>query len=209
MTISREPEAFSEEQTPKKRRLGGRSAHVRSAVFHATIDLLQTRGYEALSIADVAVRSGVHETSIYRRWKTKEMLVVETLRTRVREELPIPDTGTFRTDLIELLREVRRLLQSPVGLAIIQVGVLIKQNALLASGLHFYWADRLEQFTLIVERAKARGELPVQTEPMLLLETVIGPLYVRFLLTDEPLDETLPEHIVTLILDGARSMSKK
>ncbi len=209
MSEAKQRETVQEEHSLKKRRLGGRSAQVRSVVFQATMDLLQTVGYDAFSIAEVAARSGVHETSIYRRWKTKETLVVETLRTRAQEELPIPDTGALRTDLIELLHEVMRFLRSPVGWAMVQVGVLAKHHPLLTSRRHFYWADRLEQFSILVERAKARGELPVQIEPHLLLETMIGPLYVRCLLTDEPLDETFPEQIVHLVLDGARGREQK
>ncbi len=206
MSVSRQPEGMQEEHLVKKRRLGGRSAQVRRAVFEATMDLLQARGYEALSIAEVAARAGVHETSIYRRWKTKETLVLEMLRARAQEELPIPDTGSVRSDLIALLQEVIQFLHSPIGWAMLQMGVLTKD---LTSSRHFYWADRLQQFNMLVERAKARGEVPIQIEPQLLLETVIGPVYVRFLLTDELLDETLPERIVDLVLDGVRSVSKK
>jgi Tetracyclin repressor-like, C-terminal domain len=150
-----------------------------------------------------------HSVSFYRRWKTKETLVVETLRVRTQEELPIPDTGALRSDLIELRHEVIRLLRSPVGWAMVQVGVLTKPRASFAYSRQFYWMGRLEQFRSIVERAIARGELPTQTEPLLLLETVIGSVYVRLLLTDEPLDEKLPEQIVHLVLDGARSHEQR
>ena len=194
------PAGVQQEQPGKKRRLGGRSAQVRRAVFAATMDVLQARGYEALSIAEVATRSGVHESSIYRRWKSREMLVLETLRDRAQEEIPMPDTGTLRSDLVALLREVMQFLQSPVGWAMLQVGVLPRGQTLQASSRHFYWADRLQQFSVLVERAKARGEVPLQIDPQLLLESVIGPVYVRFLLTGEPLDETLPERVVDLVL---------
>ncbi len=57
-----------------RRRPGGRSARVQVAVLEATFQLLEERGYELLSIASIAERTGVHETSLYRRWKTKEQL---------------------------------------------------------------------------------------------------------------------------------------
>ncbi len=84
----------------------------------------------------------------------------------------------------------------------LQVVVLTKDQALSASSRHIYWTDRLERFRVLVERAQARGELPAQVEPQFLLEAVIGPVYVRFLLTGGPLDEQLPAHIVDLVLHG-------
>lgn len=209
MSRARHPEGGQQEHPVKKHRLGGRSAQVRLAVFAATMELLQARGYEALSIAEVAAHAGVHESSIYRRWKSKETLVLEMLRARAREELPMPDTGTLRSDLVALLREVMQYLQSPVGWAMLQVRVLTRDQTLFAPVRHFYWADRLQQFSVLVERAKARGEVPIYIEPQFLFESLIGPVYVRFLVTDEPLDETLPERIVDFVLDAVRHVSKE
>src|SRR6266700_2043671 len=80
-----------------RRRPGGRSARVQAAVFVATIQLLQEKGYEALSFATVAERAGVHETSLYRRWKTKEQLVINAISGQVAQNIPVPDTGAFRS----------------------------------------------------------------------------------------------------------------
>src|ERR1700693_5014718 len=128
----------SEEAVPK-RRLGGRSAKVQVAVFNATIELLLTEGYDAVTIAEVASRSGIHETSIYRRWKTKEALVSEVLIQRAKEVLPMPDTGSVQSDLVQLLHSVIAFLQSPMGKAMIQVGAaLLHVSAMIPEHQH-YW----------------------------------------------------------------------
>ena len=51
-------------------------------------------------------------------------------------------------------------------------------------------------------RAVARGELSPQTDFQLLLETLISVFYIRPFVFNEPLDETLPERIVDLVLSG-------
>ncbi len=84
-------------------RTGGRSARVRAAVLDATIALLRDEGND-FGIPQVAARSGVHETSIYRRWGSREALIVDAVRTHIGEEIPIPDTGTLRGDLSGSLR---------------------------------------------------------------------------------------------------------
>src|SRR5215470_12513669 len=101
-----------------RRRPGGRSARVQVAVFEATLQLLEERGYEGLSMASIAERAGVHETSLYRRWKTKEQLILEALDRRMAQEIPAPDTGTLRSDLVAVLQSLRLVLQSREGQAL-------------------------------------------------------------------------------------------
>jgi len=57
-----------------RRRPGGRSARVRRAVLDATLELVNAHGLDGVTVAEVAERAGVHETSIYRRWRTREEL---------------------------------------------------------------------------------------------------------------------------------------
>jgi hypothetical protein len=55
---------------------------------------------------------------------------------------------------------------------------------------------------VLFERAAQRGEIRASVDSQLLTEIVIGPLYVRQLLTGEPLHGDLPEQIVDLVLQG-------
>lgn len=47
----------------------------------ATADELRRAGYTALRVEDVAAPSGVHKTTIYRRWPTKAELLAATIAT--------------------------------------------------------------------------------------------------------------------------------
>ena len=69
-------------QSPRRtegKRVHGRSARVQSAVLRATAEELGRVGFAALRIEDVALRSGVNKTTIYRRWPTKQELVRASL----------------------------------------------------------------------------------------------------------------------------------
>ena len=55
----------------------------------------------------------------------------------------------------------------------------------------------------MVQRGIDRGELRADTDPRLLLTTLMAPLHGRLLLTGEPLDNELPERIVDMVLDRA------
>ncbi|HEX6244732.1 MAG TPA: helix-turn-helix domain-containing protein, partial [Polyangiales bacterium] len=83
-------------------RIQGRSARVVEAVLQATAEELGRVGFLALRIDDVAERSGVNKTTIYRRWATKEELVAAMLE-RMTLSHEVPDTGSLRGDLNALL----------------------------------------------------------------------------------------------------------
>src|SRR6202012_6134350 len=98
-----------------RRRTGGRSARVREAVLKATLDVMTEHGADAVSISEIARRAEVHETSIYRRWPTKEHLVLDALLDYSEAKLPIPNAGTLREDLITFAAGVTAYLDSPLG----------------------------------------------------------------------------------------------
>src|SRR3954469_15131123 len=96
-------------------RPGGRSARVRTAVLEAVEAVLGEQGYAAVTVDGVAERAGVHKTTVYRRWATKEALVADALRERSRVAVPIPDTGTLLGDLTALARSVATNIGSAEG----------------------------------------------------------------------------------------------
>ncbi|HLZ55850.1 MAG TPA: TetR/AcrR family transcriptional regulator [Ktedonosporobacter sp.] len=175
---------------------------MQSRVFEASIHLLQERGYEAISFATIAERAGVHETSLYRRWKTKENLVIDAISSQVAQDIPIPDSGTFRSDLIQLLQFLRTFLQSTAGQAIIEMAVVSRHMSSHNSFLKDYWRRRSALLRPLFDRAIARGELSPHTDLQLFFEMLIGVLYIRVFAFGEPLDETLPAQIVDLLLSG-------
>ena len=168
----------------------------------AAFDELAENGAGAASVAGVARRSGVHETTIYRRWVTKEKLFVEALLSRSADEIPTPNTGSIRGDLLAVVRSVIAYVTSPVGLAALRVSSLTADDH--RDARQAFWAGRLDALRPVIERGIARGELRSDTDAGLVLETLIAPLHGRLLLTGEPVDEQLGERIVDLVLDGAR-----
>lgn len=189
---------------PKKRRLGGRSERIRRAVLDATVRLLVEGGLERLAIADVAAASGVHETSIYRRWGTRESLAIEALLVHAEERVDIPDTGALRADLIRFLRAVIAVLKSPQGQALARFVIGSNDSGLRRR----FWLRRSEAATQIFRRAIERGELRSGTDPIFTLEMAIAPLYLRLLVTEEPLKSDLPERIADVVLHGSGARPK-
>ena len=65
-----------------------------------------------------------------------------------------------------------------------------------------FWDERLALDGLIVEQAIERGEVPPDTQPRQVIESVLGPIHLRLLLTGEPIDGAFLEGIVDVVVDG-------
>ncbi|MFC4005856.1 TetR/AcrR family transcriptional regulator [Nonomuraea purpurea] len=184
----------------------GRGAKVRTAVHAATLAELVDKGYAALSVENVAQRAGVHKTTVYRRWKDRESLLTDALTEHVATDIPIPDTGAIETDLRALARSLVQSFTSPAGQAIL--AAMFTGAAHLpeiASARRHVFHDRLTRATPVVTRAVERGELPSGTDPAELLKTLAAPIYLRLLITAEPIDEETADRTVRITLAAARS----
>ena len=185
------------------RRRRGPSGRVRAAAIAATLAELAEDGYSALSLEKVARRAGVNKTTLYRRWGTREELVLEAMLERAGEHIPVPDTGSLRQDLLELALRAAANAASPEVAAMARaVAAESARDSRLAAANSRFWAERLALDGVIVERAIKRGEVAAATEPRHVIEAVLGPIHLRLLLTREPVDSTFLEGIVALVVDG-------
>jgi AcrR family transcriptional regulator len=179
-----------------------RGEHVRQTVLTAAFDELVANGFDGATVAGVAKRSGVHETTVYRRWATRENLLVAALLERSADAVPTPDTGSIRGDLLAIVREVLAYVGSPAGTAILRAAMLPADDAYTEARKGF-WAHRLDALEPVVTRGIERGELLAGTDGRLLLEVLIAPIHGRLLLTGEPVGDELAERLVDLALNGA------
>src|SRR6266496_3740796 len=92
--------------TIPRKRPGGRSARDRTAVLRAALEELIAVGYPSFSVEGVAERAGVHKTTLYRRWRNRENLLLEAMLEHGRENVPIPDTGSLRSDLLAYAKAI-------------------------------------------------------------------------------------------------------
>ena len=190
------------------RRLGGRSARVRLAVMDAVLAEIVDVGYGRLSFESVAERAGVHKTTLYRRWPNREALVVDALLAQSERTVPVPDTGSLRTDLRLVLRGVVGNLTSArgAGLARTLLGEA-GHSSEIAELTRRFWGERQTLVAQIIRRAVERGELPETVNAQQLIESLIGPLYLRALITLAPLDTDYSDQVVDFVLSRAASDS--
>ncbi|WP_406316758.1 TetR/AcrR family transcriptional regulator [Streptosporangium sp. NBC_01639] len=184
----------------------GRGEKVRAAVHAATLAELVDRGYAALTVDNVAQRAGVHKTTVYRRWKDRESLVVDALADRAAMDVPIPDTGAVETDLHALACSLVRMMTGSIGQAMLAAMFSGAAHVPeIADARRHIFDDRFRRAEPVVTRAVERGELPGGTDPAELLRALAAPIYFRLLITAEPVDEVAAGQAVRIALAAARA----
>ncbi|WP_067862562.1 TetR/AcrR family transcriptional regulator [Nocardia shimofusensis] len=188
------------------RRPGGRSARVRDAVRQATLDELVTHGFPGLTVENVAQRSGVHKTTVYRRWRNAAGLVTDALELAAGEPWPLPDTGDLGTDLRELTALVRTGFADPVTGPVATAFVTAAlQSAEAADALREFYRARHRQSAVLVARAVERGELSPEIDAEAVIRQAVAPVLHRLLITHEPVGESFTRRAADIAAAAARA----
>ena len=185
-----------------------RGEHVRQTVLAAAFEELAANGFDGATVAGVAKRSGVHETTVYRRWVTRENLFVAALLERSADAIPAPDTGSTRGDLLAIVRDVIGYSSSPTGRAVLRAATLPVDDV-YDDAREAFWAGRLDALSPVLARGIVRGDLRADIDARLLLEMLVAPIHGRLLLTGEPVDDDLAEQLVELVLNGAAAARRE
>ena len=186
---------------PERRPGRPRSARADEAILEAAIDTFIDRGWDGLTIEGVAARAGVGKSTIYRRYPCRVDLLVAAARRLAEERDPVPDTGALRSDLVEMVtRFVRMLTTTRTGQAIPLMVAATAKNPELAAPYREFLAERRAAWRMPIDRAITRGELPLEVDPDLFVDLLVGPLFYRALVSHQPIDPAYVEDLV----DAAR-----
>ncbi|MGW2178649.1 TetR/AcrR family transcriptional regulator [Streptomyces sp. NPDC001732] len=187
---------------PTVSRRPGKGPRAAEAIFDTTLRHLAERGYARLTIEAVAQDAGVNKTTIYRWWPSKPALLRAALVHARVLDVDIPDTGSLRGDLTALVEQIIGLLTNgrtePVARALTS-GTGLPDDE-LASLTRDFFADRFSREQPVFTRAAARGELPPDADPMLLLDLIAGAVWMRVLLRREPVPPDFARNVVDAVL---------
>src|SRR5271165_4028449 len=197
-----------QEQEPNNgaRRLPGRprSEQARQAILRSTLKLLQHTGFPELTIEAIAADAGVGKATVYRWWPNKGALVVDAFAFGTEDKLHFPDTGSVYQDVSLQMKQVIAIFRSRRGRIVAALlGAGQSDPELLeAFRERFLWPRRLEAYKTL-RRGIERGELPGNLDLDLVLDTLYGAIYMRFLIRHDELSESYVYQVCRLVLDGA------
>jgi AcrR family transcriptional regulator len=179
-----------------------RSEEADRAIQAATLDLLVEEGFTKMSIEGVAARAGVGKATIYRRWPAKEDLVVDAVVRHCLEHVVSPDTGSLPGDVLALLRATLGKMRRDGHIMQAFAAEQGHHPQLAEAFRSTFLADRRAAAREILERGVARGELPPDADLDLLIDVGPAIMWHRLVVTGLPLDDDLPERIVSQFYTG-------
>lgn len=189
---------------PAPKRRPGRPVEERPrrAALDAVLDLIVERGITGVTTNAVAERAGISKATMYRRWRSKDALVADAIGTLVDREIVIPDTGTLRGDVHELLAEAAALYSTPRAGALMPelVAGMARDRDLADAVRSGFLAARRDALDHVLRRAASRGELREDVDHALCLDLFGGVIFYRLLITGGPLDQRLVDDLTALIL---------
>lgn len=167
------------------------------------IALLAERG-AAITVDDIAAASGVHKTTIYRRFETRELLIAAAIRRLGEQVVPPVDATDPRAALEELAVSVAAALRSPQGGNILRATIAASATApdLIALADEFF-RDRYELAREPVQRLVEAGVIRRNLDPIVVWEQIVNPMHVRTLCGRETSDAEARQ-LVELAVRGAR-----
>ena len=145
-----------------------RGPELENALLEAAYTELIEGGLAAFTLDKVATRAQTSRPVLYRRWPTREELVVAAIRHHDEHNRPpVPDTGTLRGDLLALLKGANQYRMQLIAPVLTQLSGFFRESGLTPAELRRELiGDRVTSDSVIIARAIERGEIdPARLTP--------------------------------------------
>lgn len=182
-----------------------RSEEARRRAVEATVDAMLLLGVDGATVEEIAARSGVAKSTIYRHFGTRAELLADAVRSCIVEQ-PTPDTGSLAEDLTQLFtryddsEETKRLNELfPMLLDASRRDPAIKE------AMQSVIAERQRPMRTVLKLAQARGEIDPDLDPDIAVAILIGPFTYRRMvqdvdITDDFVEAVVPSGIAALLV---------
>jgi AcrR family transcriptional regulator len=181
-------------------------------ILDAAVEVLAETGFDGMTIDMVATRAGAGKATVYRRWASKNELVLDAVACMKKSDLDsqqIPDTGTLRGDLVAMIRppsinDAERKLKVMAGLA----SMLSTAPELADAANEAIVEPRARINRMLLTRAVERGEISADVDIPLI--ALISPSMVayRTLLLRKPIDRAFLIRVIDDIVLPAAGLGR-
>jgi AcrR family transcriptional regulator len=170
------------------------------AILSAVLEGLAERGYDQMSMDDVATRARVGKAAIYRRWPSKAVVVADAIAhwRRGLGSVQPPNTGSLRGDIDALAVAVPDLNEAEVGTMKVVIGVATAatHDPVLAAALdELVLSQPRRMIGVVLDNAVARGEIPAGRDLALIGDAALG-LNILRAITGRPIDRVFIRRVL-------------
>jgi AcrR family transcriptional regulator len=177
-----------------------RGQALEDAILDAAWDELVTVGYTGFTMENVAARAGTSRPVLYRRWPSRPELAMAAIRRLgLRDPIDLPDSGSLRGDLIQLLREASRRRHDLAALISVHMGQFFAETGIsLAELREVMMAGRGPvRYRELLQRATERGEIDPDRLTQRIIDLPMDLLRHELLTTLQP----VPDEVILEIVD--------
>ncbi|MCU5746668.1 TetR/AcrR family transcriptional regulator [Staphylococcus sp. SQ8-PEA] len=166
---------------------------VNRKIFNTIETILNQQHYHDMTIDQIAEKSGVSKTTIYRRWPDKSFIIIDMFLEKT--EMYKPEPVNLYQDLYAFLVHVMTIYKSNLGIAVMEV--LINQYHKEAKK-RFMEAYFNQKRSVLKEIIEYYAEVDDED---LFIDLIFAPIYFNLIIKPEELDESYIEKMLTLILN--------
>lgn len=178
-----------------------RGAELDDAIRAATLELLAGGGPAAVTMEAVASAARTSKAVLYRRWPDSRALLRDTLVGVAKSAIPHEDTGSYRGDMLAVLRGWALLFTGPQAAILRGVVAASLQDEELAQTLRTdVIGYRKEEMAAMLARGVERGDVRPDVPVHLARELGQSVLWHRLLVSGDPIDDDLVIEIVDDVL---------
>jgi AcrR family transcriptional regulator len=153
------------------------------AILAAAGELFVRDGFQNMTLPGVAAAAGVAKTTVYRRYPSTVELVLATIN-HLNTDLPVPDTGSARDDLVTVLDFARLRFDPSV------TGTLLTEERehpeLLKAARRQMIVPAIDRFRRVLRAGVARGELRPDLDVDAAAHALLGSFFIRYLERGRP-----------------------
>lgn len=206
---------YSEQMSPprkiiKKQRKTGRgrprSQSADEGIFRAAGEILLERGYDQLTIDEVARRAGTGKTTIYRRYSDKRELV-RAFVDHIFFDSPLPEAGGDPSRLAaEIVRMTNAFYQTQPGKVLLTLLPVLSREPVLGPAAVSAIAARRDHLTNIMREAFRDAAISPEIASAS-LDLLIGAVVYGIWFRRRPLSEAEVKAIGSIVADGLQKRS--
>jgi AcrR family transcriptional regulator len=192
-----------EEPRAPRRKGRPRDSSADERILAAAAHLILTRGYDNMTVDEVAAMAKAGKATVYRRWAGKEDLAFAALEQLYATRLPIPDTGSVHDDLVVATRMALEFSGSETGRAYVRMtcSESLRDQRIAALYTSAFEAQE-EAARIMLQRGIDRGELRTDFPMDVAVDWFAG-LMILYAIIDRPIPAPeRAEELVAFMLRG-------
>lgn len=202
--MQQSPAARRREADPAGPPIASHESEVRLRVLKAASELIDRHSYDDVTIEAVARASGVSKSSLYRRWPSRRVLVLEAFTYRTNLLTHVQDTGDVGRDLHSYLVAMTHCLVE--GETASTVAQLLSEAIRSSEFSRLYRKTLLREgrkgFISVLRRGQNRGQIRKDIDLSAVTDALYGAIHHRLIATGAAFDAPFLQHLHEFAIAG-------